>query len=80
MTGYTHVAQDGDHMVNWQPDDPQAALDALVAVGGTGVSSESDLPEDGLVDLSGKPDVRTAVREKHDELTSANTGGQTSGQ
>jgi hypothetical protein len=51
-----------------------------VSVDGTGISSEADLPEDGLVDLSGQPDVQQAVRDKYDQLTTATSGGTTSGQ
>jgi hypothetical protein len=65
---------DGRNVVQWQPDDEQAALDALVSVDGTGVSSESDLPDDGLVDLSGQPEMQQAVRDKYDELTGGSDG------
>jgi len=46
MTGYEIDLGYGYRQ--WQPDDSQAALDALIAVDGTGVADESDLPEDGL--------------------------------
>jgi hypothetical protein len=70
---------DGRNTVEWQPDNAQAALQALVNVDGTGVASESDLPEDGLVDLDDQPDVQAAVRDEYDRLTSDTTDGGTSG-
>lgn len=79
MTGYTRSALDGQNTVKWQPDDPAAALDALVAVDGTGVSDESGLPDDGLVDLDGQPDVQAAVRDEYARLTSNTTDGGTNG-
>jgi len=79
MTGYTRTALDGHNTVNWQPDNTQAAHNALVNVDGTGVSSESDLPEDGLVDLDDQPDVQQAVRNEYARLTSDTTDGGTSG-
>lgn len=69
MSGYKRTSKDGKFSVAWQPDDSQAALDALVAVDGTGVSDESDLPENGLVDLDDQPDVQQAVRDEHQRLT-----------
>lgn len=69
MTGYIRTNQKGKYDVYWQPDDSQAALQSLVHVDGTGISSESDLPDDGLVDLDGQPDVQQAVRNKYNELT-----------
>jgi len=77
MTGYEIDLGYGYR--RWQPDDPQAALQALVAVDGTNVSDESDLPEDGLVDLDDQPDVQQAVRDEYDRLTSDTTDGGTSG-
>jgi len=77
MTGYEIDLGYGYRQ--WQPDDSQAALDALIAVDGTGVADESDLPEDGLVDLDDHPDVQQAVRDEYDRLTSDTTDGGTSG-
>jgi len=73
MTGYTRTAMDGRNTVKWEPDDSQAALKSLVNVDGTGVTSESDLPEDGLVDLDDQPDVQAAVREEYQRLTDDST-------
>jgi len=70
---------DGRNTVEWQPDNAQAALQALVNVDGTGVTSESDLPENGLVDLDNQPDVQQAVRDEYERLTSDTTDGGTSG-
>jgi len=70
---------DGRNTVEWEPDDSAAARDALVNVDGTGVSSQSDLPSDGIVDLNGQPDVQKAVRDEYDRLTSDTTDGGTSG-
>jgi len=70
---------DGRNTVEWQPDNAQAALQALVNVDGTGVASESDLPEDGLVDLDDQPDVQQAVRDEYQRLTGDTTDGGTSG-
>jgi len=67
MTGYE--VDLGYGYRRWRPDDSQTALQALVNVDGTGVSSESDLPSDGLVDLDGQPEVQAAVREEYNELT-----------
>jgi len=78
MTGYTRFGADGRNTVEWEPDDAQAALDALVNVSGTGVSAESDLPSDGLVNLDGQPDVQAAVRDEYERLTSGTSGGTTS--
>jgi len=77
MTGYE--VDLGYGYRRWQPDNAQAALDALIAVNGTEVASESDLPQDGLVDLDGQPDVQQAVRDEYQRLTSDTTDGGTSG-
>jgi len=77
MTGYKSDL--GFGMKRWEPDDSQTALKTLVNVDGTGVASESDLPEDGLVDLDGQPEVQQAVRDEYDRLTSDTTDGGTSG-
>jgi len=79
MTGYSRISADGRCEVEWRPDDTQAALNALVNVDGTGVTDESDLPQDGLVDLDDKPDVQKAVRDEHARLTNDTTDGGTSG-
>jgi len=79
MTGWKRTAMDGRNTVEWEPDDSAAARDALVNVDGTGVSSQSDLPSDGIVDLNGQPDVQKAVRDEYDRLTSDTTDGGTSG-
>jgi len=79
MTGYTRHSSDGRYTVKWQPEDERAALKALVNVDGTGVTSESDLPDGGLVELDGQPDVQQAVRDESDRLTSDTTDGGTSG-
>jgi len=57
------------HEIEWSPENEQKAIEALAAVDGTGVTSESDLPSDGLVDLDGQPDVQARVREKYQDLT-----------
>jgi hypothetical protein len=80
MTGWKRTALDGRNTVKWRPGDSQAALDALVSVDGTGIDSESDLPDDGLVDLDGQPDMQQAVREQFDDLTTDTSGGSTGGQ
>jgi len=79
MTGYQRTTTDSRYPVKWQPDNAQAAVDALIAVDGTGVNAESDLPDNGLVDLDGQPDVQQAVRDEYDRLTSDTTDGGTSG-
>jgi len=76
VTGYKRDS--GRYKVTWEKDG-QEALDALVNVDGTGVTSESDLPSDGLVDLDGQPDVQQAVREEYQRLTGDTTDGGTSG-
>jgi len=77
MTGYQ--VDLGYGYRRWQPADSQAALQALVNVDGTGVTSESDLPDGGLVELDGQPDVQAAVRDEYDRLTTDTTDGGTSG-
>jgi len=79
MTGFERTNTNDRYRIEWEPDDSQTALDALVAVDDTGVASESDLPSDGLVDLDGEPDVQQAVRDEYDRLTSDTTDGGTSG-
>jgi len=79
MSGYQRTNTNGRYPVVWQPDDSQAALEALVTVDGTGVTDESDLPDNKLVDLDGKPDVQQAVRDEYQRLTSDTTDGGTSG-
>jgi len=79
MTGFKRMNMNGRYRIEWEPADSQAAVNALVNTDGTGVSSESDLPDDGLVDLDGKPDVQTAVREEYARLTGETTDGGTSG-
>jgi len=73
MSGYQRTNQAGRYRVEWQPDDSQAAAQALVNVDGTGISGESDLPDDGLVELDDKPDVQAAVREEYQRLTEDST-------
>lgn len=73
MTGYEINLGYGYR--RWQPNDAQTALQALVNVDGTGVTSEADLPEDRLVDLDGQPDVQAAVREEYQRLTTDTTEG-----
>jgi len=73
MTGFERRNTNDRYRIEWEPDDSQAALDALVAVDATGVTSESDLPEDGLVDLDDQPDVQAAVREEYQRLTDDST-------
>jgi len=71
MTGYE--VDLGYGYRRWQPGNSQVALNALIGVDGTGVTDESDLPEDGLVDLDDQPDVQAAVREEYQRLTDDST-------
>lgn len=56
-------------LIEWDPDDEQAAIQAMDDVDGTGVPDTHTLPDDAPVRVS--QDVADAVRVRYEEITAA---------
>lgn len=67
---YTSESNSG-HTVKWNPEDSQAAADALADVSGTGVSTATEAKNNSRVDLGTDHDVARQVRERYEELITA---------
>lgn len=59
--------------VEWEPDDPDLAAEALANVSGTGVATKSEAKANAAVDLREKGDVAQEVMDEYIRLVEAST-------